>query len=320
MSETTKETFSSFVKCELAALPFSHIQKKALLAGFVRNSGTLRSTKEGDLLDLSTDYSLVAELLYRALTELFHASCRYSCVSSSGERGSLRFHVIVSRPERIYEELDIQTSPNKIPSFVFVDENLAPAYVAGAFLGCGYVNDPKTTNYHLEFSFAEESYANRFLKMLNKVNGGNFLFKSIKRRKQTIVYLKRSEKISEFLSFMGASESCLSFENIRIDRDFANIGNRLLNLDKANDSKKSQASAKQIHEIEALEAIGAFEELDNPKIGILCALRLENPDASMDALSEMMTEEMGMSVSKSNVNHLFRAIHALYFERIGSDE
>ena len=320
MSETARETFSSFVKRELVALPFSSAQKKALLSGFIRNSGVLRSGKEGDYLDLSTEYSSVAELLYGVLTELLHASCRYSCVSSSGMSKSMRFHVITSNPERIYEELEIRAYPNKVPAFVFEDEDLIPAYVAGAFLGCGYVNDPRTTNYHLEFSFAEESYANRFAKMLNKINGGNFLFKSIKRRKQTIVYLKRSEKISEFLSYMGASESCLSFENIRIDRDFANIGNRLSNLDKANDSKKSKASAKQVAEIEALQSCGALEEVENPKIGILCALRLENPEASMDELSEMMSEEMGMSVSKSNVNHLFRAIHALYLERFESDE
>jgi DNA-binding transcriptional regulator WhiA len=36
------------------------------------------------------------------------------------------------------------------------------------------------------------------------------------------MYLKKSDQIADFLILMGATASSLEFENIRIDREFAN--------------------------------------------------------------------------------------------------
>ena len=38
-------------------------------------------------------------------------------------------------------------------------------------------------------------------------------------------------------------------------------------------------------------------------------LRLENPDLTLFELSQEMTKILGEEISKSNINHLFRAIH-----------
>ena len=40
-------------------------------------------------------------------------------------------------------------------------------------------------------------------------------------------------------------------------------------------------------------------------------LRRENEDLSMAELADLLSEEIGVKVSKSNVNHLFRSIHEL---------
>ena len=38
-------------------------------------------------------------------------------------------------------------------------------------------------------------------------------------------------------------------------------------------------------------------------------LRLEHDDLTLYELSQKMSEELGEEISKSNINHMFRAIH-----------
>ena len=135
------------------------------------------------------------------------------------------------------------------------------------------------------------------------------------RRNKYILYFKKSDRIAEFLALIGAVNSCMDFENIRIDRDFINSTNRLSNFDTANMKKTYETALKQIEEIKEIKKIIGFETLSNPKMAILCRLRLENEQATMKELATLMSEELGYTISKSNVNHLFRAIHELY-ERI----
>ena len=46
---------------------------------------------------------------------------------------------------------------------------------------------------------------------------------------RVFLYLKKSDLISSFLVLIGAVEMCMTFENTRVERDFKNIGNRMLN-------------------------------------------------------------------------------------------
>ena len=138
------------------------------------------------------------------------------------------------------------------------------------------------------------------------------------RRKQWIVYLKRSEQIADFLILMGANDSCLHFENVRVDRDFANNSNRLNNLDTANFAKTMKASERQKKEVAYFAEEVGLENISNPKMRLLMELRLSHEDASLEELANLMSEELASTVSKSNVNHLFRAIHQKYEESHGT--
>ena len=71
------------------------------------------------------------------------------------------------------------------------------AYLAGAFLSCGSVNNPETSNYHLEMSFNEEEFAQFIADLINRFE---LNAKIIKRRNKYVVYLKSSEKIRAELS------------------------------------------------------------------------------------------------------------------------
>jgi DNA-binding protein WhiA len=110
------------------------------------------------------------------------------------------------------------------------------------------------------------------------------------------------------LVLIGAKESCLQFEDVRISRDFASIGNRLQNLDTANYGRTEKAGARQGEEIASYVSLVGWDQIANPKFKALLELRLKNPDASYEELAKMLSEELNTEISKSNVNHLFRSL------------
>ena len=103
----------------------------------------------------------------------------------------------------------------------------------------------------------------------------------------------------------------IKFENVRVDRDFSNVTNRLLNCDTYNYKKTIQNSSLQIDYIKFIDKKLGIKNISNPKIKNLCLLRLQYPEATYSDLAKYLSEEMEVSISKSNINHLFRAIKEL---------
>ena len=136
-----------------------------------------------------------------------------------------------------------------------------------------------------------------------------FTPKVVERRGKYVVYLKKSQQIVDLLSLMGATNTTLEFESIRIDRDFSAIGNRLQNLDYANYNKTTASSDRQVEDIKLIDQVLGIEHVQNKKQQLLMRLRLEHDDASLNELARLMSEELEENVSRSNINHLFRAIH-----------
>ncbi len=315
MMEKSYYSFALQVKEEIASIPFKDELLRPFLSGFTKCNGTYRL---GDVLDLSTESSKIAKLLYQSFSSIYGVNVRFSYTKSMNFRKAVKYHCLVSEADYICSDLDVDFFSNKAPKNLLEGSNHLSSYLAGCFLAVGSVNDPKSSNYHLELALSDADYASFLCKLILKIKASKFTPKIASRRKQTIVYLKRGDQISSFLAFIGANQSCLDFENIRIDRDFANIGNRLNNLDSANMEKTLSASSRQIKEIEYLTKKGLFEKM-GLKIRTLGMLRIKNPDASLEELSKMMSDELSSEVSKSNVNHIFRKIHEEYIDDIGTD-
>ena len=60
--------------------------------------------------------------------------------------------------------------------------------------------------------------------------------------------------------------------------------------------------------INFIDAKLGIKNISNSKIKELCLLRIEYPEANYVDLAQFLGEKFGISVSKSSVNHLFRAI------------
>ena len=323
-------SFARLVKEESAKAERSISEKKALLSSFVRINGYLRIRGKQEGLELSSENSAIAKCVYQYLHELYGVDVRFAYTRSAGFLKRMVYHVIVDdEAGKILEDLEVDFfNPEVIIlGSIYVRSghlleagmrgvleaealpSALAAYLTGAFLAGGSVNNPASRSYHLEICVKDEGFAKFLLKIWSKYQPHPFSCKLSKRRNQFVLYLKRGDEISDFLVLMGAKDQCLAFEDVRISRDFSSIGNRLSNLDTANYGRVVLASKRQIEEINYLFEKEGKENISNPKLLALMELRVKNPDASLDELSKLLSEELNTEISKSNVNHLLRYVH-----------
>ena len=78
------------------------------------------------------------------------------------------------------------------------------AYLRGAFLAGGSVNNPETSSYHLEIYSLYKEHGEALTDLMNKFQ---LNAKTIERKKGFVTYLKEAEKISDFLGLVGGFSS-----------------------------------------------------------------------------------------------------------------
>ena len=174
-------------------------------------------------------------------------------------------------------------------------ETLDKAFIRGVYLGSGSINNPEN-KYHLEIKLKDEALAD---KIINKLK----IYQISVKKLMTNIYIKDSEEISKFLAFIGATNSVLKFEEIRVKREMNNKINRLVNCKTANLSKTINASIEQINAIKKLKETEKFNKLDEG-LKELAELRLEYPDKSLIDLGKMLNKPIG----KSGVNYRMKKI------------
>ena len=130
--------------------------------------------------------------------------------------------------------------------------------------------------------------------------------KVVVRRNSYVVYIKDGDEIASLLSVMGAVNSLMTFENVRIVKDIRNSINREVNCETANISKVASASVKQIKDIEYIDSEMGRDYLPD-SLRELADVRIANPLLSLKELGDMLQPPIG----KSGVNHRLRRISAL---------
>lgn len=305
-------SFAFLCKEEVASREFQEEEIRPFLSAFCRLNGTFRISQGASELDLSCESARTAKTIYEIVKTRYGVASRFAYSRSMGFYRRTKYHCLVPNPDEILEDLEIDLYEKRRPLESVHGQTGYASYLMGAFCAAGSVNDPSSTNYHLEISYGDEREARWLLQIFAKASSGRFHPKIIKRRNQHVVYIKRAEEISDFLILVGATECCLRFEDVRVSRDFSNIGNRLNILDQANFKKAVESAHKQALYIEDyVERIG-WEHVNNPKLSFLMHARLENMDATMGELAHMMSEEFATTISKSNINHLFRFLKQEY--------
>lgn len=310
----SKNTFSKTVKNEICEEnDFSISRRRALLSAYIRNNGVLLIKNRETNLKLKTDNAAISRYIYKYLKKLYGADSVSLDFEKKKEKTNYQIY-LTNKVDDILEDLSIDFFEGKISkNIVFNDETIA-GYLAGVFLACGSINSPKTTNYHLELCVTSENYARWLSKLFYKYKKIEMEPKIASRRDKYIIYFKKSDQIGNFLIMVGAPAACMEFEDERIERDFINSENRLNNFTEANMKKASVIGRKQAKEIKYIDDKLGIHNLHNVKKELLCYLRMENKELTMSELAILMSEELGQTITKSNVNHLFRSLHELYIK------
>lgn len=305
-------SFTRKVKEEIVTKPFSEERLRSLVAAFIKVNGRMEIKNRHVAILLQTENAKIAKFIYLIIQKIYGINVRFSYEKTMKFKKRTTYNIIIDQEaEYIMGDLEISFLEGKIAKSIVFNDDMIGGYLAGAFLASGSVNSPRSSNYHFEIALNDENYAKWFLRLIEKYKGGSFNPKIIKRRDNFVIYLKKSDQIADFLILMGATDASLEFENIRIDREFANIGNRLQNLDTANYAKTMKSSNKQIADLLVIDKILGVNNLANEKQRLLANIRLEHEDATMDELASLMSERLDKVVTKSNINHLFRALSSL---------
>lgn len=198
------------------------------------------------------------------------------------------------------------TYDNKQNDFDYslITGELRNIYLAGLFVARGSVNDPNTTKYHFEMPISNSKKA---VFALNLINQEPFNAKIIKRHAKYVIYIKDAEKIVDILRILGALNQAFNYEDIRIQRDFNNSLNRVINCEVANEQKAFVAAREQLKYIKYLEYNYPLETLDI-KIITLMKVRKDNPEATLNELIDIIQNKYGENLSKSGLYHRFEKI------------
>ena len=118
-----------------------------------------------------------------------------------------------------------------------------------------------------------------------------------------MLYLKNSEMISDFLTFLGAPVAAMGIMETRLEKELNNKVNRRCNCDDANLSKVVDAAQEQLASIRILKKQGILETLP-VKLQQAAAAREENPEAALAELAAMMDPP----ITKPAMNHRLKKL------------
>lgn len=302
-------SFSAVTKEELARLSD---QKSccdlAELAALVRMDGTLQiSAHQQYTLNVITESAPVARKIYRLAKDVLKRQVEIVVRRKLRLRKNNSYLVrILPRGLDDLKNLGLMDERGRI--YPGISPNLIKrrcdqkAYLRGAFLAGGSINNPEGT-YHLEIVSNDEQHAQALCQLIKRFK---LRAKVSMRKSWYVVYLKESEHIVDFLGIIGAHHALLEFENVRVLKDVRNQVNRLVNCETANLDKIVDAAVRQLENIQFIADTIGLQSLP-PALRDIAELRLQYSEASLKELGEMLKPKVG----KSGVNHRMRKIDEL---------
>ncbi|CCZ59482.1 putative sporulation transcription regulator WhiA [Clostridium sp. CAG:710] len=298
-------SFTSEIKNETSMLNLTQSEKIAELSAFIRSNGKIFD----DYIELYTENIKIAKRMFSFIKDLYNVNCEIENRSNQlFTKKNIYYVYIKEKKQMILEDLSIIDQDGNyletVSEYIVGSLDEIKAYIRGSFYARGSINDPKTSQYHLEFLYDNKFEAVFIQRLLNEFE---LNAKILMREKKYMVYIKDSDDISDFLKLIGASQGVMYYENIRALKEQKNITNRLNNCEQANTDKILMSSNEQIKDINLIvEKLG--EEFLDEKLLEAANYRCKYPESSLLELSEIMSMETGKNITKSGLNHRFRKI------------
>ena len=240
------------------------------------------------------------------LPKLFRKAFGVSFDSCPEEQAGGKLNFQISDPQKVKSIMEAygfhpdDTLAMHINLPVVEEDCCKVSFLRGAFLAGGSVTDPEK-GYHLELTTTHQSVAREAYTLLGEMLG--FYMKTAKRGGSQVLYLKQSDLISDFLTYLGAPLAAMGVIEAKLEKELNNKVNRRCNCDEANTSKVVEAAQEHLSSIRILQQKGQLEHLPK-KLQQAAVARLSNPELSLTELAAMMEPP----ITKPAMNHRLKKL------------
>lgn len=298
-------SFSNDVKNELSRIETNDpCYDKAELLGLLRMSGAIIIRGSNVGIHFSTENAALARRVLQLLKSNYQVQTEVVITRSRRLKKNNRYQVrVIPAPQvsKALTELQLLSVESDLKNPLLNNHCCKRTFLRGAFLGGGSISRP-SSDYHLEMVTGNEDFAHSIIKVMHSFS---LKAKLTDRKNDFIVYLKDGESITKFLSVIGAHNSMMDFENVRIVKEMRNNVNRVVNCETANLNKVVKAAVRQINCIKYIEQHLGLNQLPQA-LQDTARLRLEYPDASLNELVEYSG-----GIGKSGINHRLKKLQEM---------
>lgn len=300
-------SFSSDVKNELAVVkPEKSCCGLSELCGLYATMGSLSLLGRGKVnVQLISESLAVCRRAYTLLVQTLHVSPQIHYVTNA-RFGGTRKCVLTLGPihtPALLKALGMMDDAGSLrsttPRMGLTRQCCMRAFLRGVMLGGGTMSNPEQS-YHLELPCRDSDIQAMMAKSMQRMG---LPIKLGVRREHTYLYLKQSDQIVAFLTVVGAHNSVMQIEDLRVKKQVMETVNRAMNCDNANLQKQMDASSAQVEAIRRLRDTDKLSTLP-PGLQEIALARLNAPDASLTELGQMLDPPIG----KSGVNHRMRRL------------
>lgn len=287
-------SFADEVREELCELPVKkNCCRAALVAGLLLGA-ELRAGKE---IAVRYRHETVATMASSVIRQQYGKAPESAMIGACGKR----YYDLTFVSPAAYKLLCQMQADDADATHVlrFSCDACQAAFLRGAFLALGTVNDPHRS-FHLEFLFPNEGHVPFFARFLDSVG---YPARRIARQNGVGVYVKGGGSVEDLVGMMGAQHTVFEIINSRIERDIRNNENRATNCVAKNIEKTISAATRQIEAINRLMETGRMDALPEP-VRQTAMLRYRNPDATLDELTQLHEPP----ISKSGLNHRLKKL------------
>ncbi len=292
-------SFSTQVKEEmLKSMATARHCMLAEIAGYLNNIGFVEEEK----IFFSTEHENVSQRIEILLKKTYGIAVK-PVAEENGSR--VRFFINILNKtdvDNILMSIKYEKGSASVDGRLLQQSCCKRAYLQAVFMSIGSITDPDK-GYHLEFVSSYEERLNQIKKLIETFD---INAKMTIRKNQYVLYIKEGQSIVDLLNVMGAHVALMNMENTIIMKDFRNGLNRKVNCEAANLIKTANAGSRQKADIELIRDRYGLEKLPD-NLREIAILRLENPESSLNELSEMIQNK----ISKSGINHRLRKLSEL---------
>ncbi len=177
------------------------------------------------------------------------------------------------------------------------------SFLRGAFMAGGSISISRRSGYHLEINCNSPEDALVYQKTLHSFNLEPLLRK---RNGNVFIYFKNAEAMADYLRIIGAGNTLLQLESMRVVKSMRNQVNRLVNCETANLEKVVASAQQQLDVIDQVDSLIGIGNL-SPALREAAQFRRLYPEASLKELGELIEPP----VSKSGMNHRFKQLEKI---------